>query len=99
MSAHSPIDPFMPGDEEQLLVPPSVKRRRAQALRVRRRRLLVADVGLGALLALIGLVAAPGLAVLGIAALLVLIGCAISLAYGPLRRRARRRQLAARKGG
>jgi membrane associated rhomboid family serine protease len=95
MSAHSPIDPFTP-EEEQLLVPASVRRRRAQALRVRRRRLLVADVGLGALLALIGLVTAPGLAVLGIASLLVLVGCAISLAYGPLRRRARRRRAAAR---
>jgi hypothetical protein len=38
--------------------------------------MLVADVGIGVLLALLGFVLAPGLAILAVAAIVVLAGCA-----------------------
>jgi len=44
------------------------------AARVRRRRLLVVDLGLGLLVALLALALAPGLAWVALAALLVLAG-------------------------
>jgi hypothetical protein len=55
----------------------TVQRRRAAAARVRRRRLLVADLALGAALALFGLIVAPGLAIVALGALVVLLGCGV----------------------
>ncbi|MHB8533401.1 MAG: hypothetical protein ACYDC2_11845 [Solirubrobacteraceae bacterium] len=57
---------------------PRRARRREEAARVRARRLLLADVGVGALLALIGLLLAPGLAIIAVFAIPVLIGCVYS---------------------
>jgi Flp pilus assembly protein TadB len=69
---------------------PLLLRRRANAARVRRRRLLAADLGIGAALALIGLIAAPGLAILALAGLLALALCGLWLSVESLRaRRAR----------
>jgi hypothetical protein len=94
----------LPSSEQQLYEArsASLRARRVAASRVRRRRLLVVDLGVGALLALFGLVVAPGLAILAIAALLVLAGCASWIGAERLReRRARdgrrwRRRLALR---
>ncbi len=74
----------------------AVQRRRAQAARVRRRRLLVADVGLGLLLALIGLILAPGLAIVALGAAVVLAGCGASVLY---ERRLSRRPVSRRAPG
>jgi hypothetical protein len=94
----------LPSSEQQLYEArsASLRARRVAASRVRRRRLLVVDLGVGALLALFGLVVAPGLAILAIAAVLVLAGCASWIGAERLReRRARdgrrsRRRLALR---
>lgn len=56
---------------------PALLRRREQASRVRARRLFVADVLAGALLALFGILLAPGLAIVALVALPVLCGCLI----------------------
>ena len=53
------------------------------------RKTLLVDLALGALLAAIVLIVAPGLAVIAIAAILVLIACGISLIVGVRRRRRR----------
>ncbi len=58
---------------------PERVRRREAAARVRARRLLLADVGVGALLALIGILIAPGLAIVALFAIPLLIGCVYSL--------------------
>jgi hypothetical protein len=55
----------------------AVQRRRMAAARVRRRRLFVADLSLGAALALFGLIIAPGLAIVALGAMVVLLGCGI----------------------
>lgn len=65
-----------------------VQRRREQAARVRRRRLMLADVGAGAVLGVIALAVSPGLAIAALAALLVLAGCGLAVLRE--RRRARR---------
>ncbi len=70
----------------------ALARRRRGAVRVRRRRLLAADLAIGAALALIGLLLAPGLAILALAAILALCACAAwSLGELVRARRARRR--------
>ncbi len=71
---------------------PVQRQRRAQSLRVRRRRLLVADIGLGIGLAILGLLLAPGLAYVALGALVVLVGCCVSLVVGGVRRRRRARR-------
>ncbi len=71
-------------------------RRRAAAARVRRRRLWVADLGLAVALAALGLILTPGLAVVGLCALLVLAVCALWAVVDRLRGSRRRR--AAREG-
>jgi Flp pilus assembly protein TadB len=68
-------------------VAPDLRRRREVAAQVRKRRLLLADVGLGAALALIGLLLAPGLAIVAFGALVVLAGCAGWVATERLARR------------
>jgi hypothetical protein len=55
----------------------SRQRRREAAARVRRRRLAVIDLAIGATLALFGLIVAPGLAILALAALIALLACAL----------------------
>jgi Flp pilus assembly protein TadB len=67
----------------------SLQRRRAAAVRARRRRLLAIDLALGLALALLAIALAPGLALVALLALLGLLACAVSLAYG--RRPATRR--------
>ena len=49
----------------------SLQRRRVAASRVRRRRLLAVDLGIGSALAVAGLIVAPGLAILALSALIV----------------------------
>ncbi len=66
--------------------PGSVERRRAAA-RARRRRLLAIDLALGFTLALAVIVIASGLAIVAVLALTGLLACAVSLAYGRVRRR------------
>lgn len=76
-----------PAQERAALGPSaSVLRRRQVAAQARRRRLLLADVALGAVVALLALVLGPGLAPAAIGALLVLGGCAVSLARERRRR-------------
>lgn len=71
---------------------PAVRRRRLVSQRVRRRRLLVADLGIGAALGLLCLLVTPGLAIAALVALLALGAYAVFVAAGVLRaRRARRR--------
>jgi len=53
----------------------SRQRRREAAARVRRRRLAVIDLAIGASLALFGLIVAPGLAILALAGLIALFAC------------------------
>jgi Flp pilus assembly protein TadB len=64
-----------------------LERRRQAAARVRRRRLLFADMTLGLAIAVIALVIAPGLAIVAILALVVLLGCAGSLLLDRVRAR------------
>lgn len=56
--------------------PEELRRRRAMSARVRRRRMLVSDLGAGILLALIALLLASGLAVAALGAIIVLALCA-----------------------
>jgi hypothetical protein len=72
------------------LPPEQIRSRREAAARTRRRRLLVGDLLLGLGLCLVGLIVAPGLAVIAIAASLVLLACGLSALYG--RRRGHRMQ-------
>ena len=77
----------------------SLQRRRVAASRVRRRRLLAIDLGIGVALAVAGLILAPGLAILALAALIVLLAVAAWAGGERLlarQRRLRRRQRAAR---
>jgi hypothetical protein len=60
------------------------------------RQLLTIDAALAVLVAALVLIISPGLAVSGIIALVVLLGCGISVAIGRGRRR-RGRQLARRR--
>jgi hypothetical protein len=79
MSHQAPIDTGeMPASEQELYDAraSSLRARRVAAARVRRRRLLVVDLGVGLGLALFGFIAAPGLAILAIAALATLAACA-----------------------
>jgi hypothetical protein len=55
-----------------------------------RRRVLAIDVGVAVLLAALVLILAPGVAVAGMIAIAVLVGCAISLAWDARRARAGR---------
>lgn len=68
-------------------VPRDLRKRRAEALRVRRRRLLAWDLAVGLLLALITIVASPGLAIVVLVALIALAGCGLSAMVGSVRRR------------
>ena len=54
------------------------------------RNTLLIDAGVAALLAILVLVIAPGLAVVGLLALLVVIVCGVSFAFDLRRRRSRR---------
>jgi hypothetical protein len=87
----------LPLVEEAFEPSPAVQRRRLYSARVRRRRLLLADAGIGALLGLLALVIAPGMAIAALGALLVLAGCAIAVVRerrgGRRRRRIRLRRL------
>ncbi len=67
--------------------PASIHRRRAEAARARRRRLLALDLGCGLALAAVALAIAPGLAIVGIAALIGLLACALSGGYAWMHRR------------
>ncbi len=67
----------------------AVRLRRVRSARVRRRRLLLADVGIGIALGGLALILAPGLAIAALAALLVLGGCGLAA----LRERRSRRRL------
>ena len=73
----------------------AVRRRRLDSQRVRRRRLLVADLGIGAVLGLLCLILAPGLAIAALAALVLLAGCGLAAVAGLVRRRRARGPLAA----
>jgi len=73
---------------------PGVRRRRIQSQRVRRRRLLVADLGIGAALGLLCLILTPGLAIAALVAFIALAVYALVVLAGVLgRRRARRRRV------
>ena len=61
------------------------------------RKTLLVDLALGALLAAIVLIVAPGLAVIALAAILVLVACGISLIVGVRRRRRRAKAARARR--
>jgi Flp pilus assembly protein TadB len=67
---------------------------RRQDLRRRRGRRRL-DVAIGVLLAIFGIIVAPGLAVVAIVAVIVLLVCALSFVYA----RRRRRRGRARSGG
>jgi hypothetical protein len=101
MSRQAPLDAVeLPSSEQELYDArtASLRARRMAAARVRRRRMLVVDFGVGAVLALFGLIAAPGLAILAIAALAVLAACAIWIGTERLlERRARRGRHARRR--
>jgi hypothetical protein len=90
MSSRVPLDAArLPPAEQQLYDDRDVRvrRRRASASRARRRRLLLLDAAIGAGLALFGLIVAPGLAVLALAALAVLGACGVSALAGRFRGR------------
>ncbi len=71
----------------------AVQRRRLNSQRVRRRRLLVADLGIGAALGLLCLLLTPGLAIAALVALIALaVYGAVVAAAAVSRRRARRRR-------
>ncbi len=79
MSGRAPLEVGELSRSEQELYDERAASRRARrvaAMRMRRRRLLVIDLSIAALLALFGLIVAPGLAILALFALLVLVGCA-----------------------
>jgi predicted lipid-binding transport protein (Tim44 family) len=82
--------------------PEELRRRRAMSARVRRRRMLVSDLGAGILLALIALLLASGLAVAALGAIIVLALCAAWVlaerrGARPRRRRPRRNATAPRE--
>ncbi len=80
------------GRPEDLLVSEAILRRRSAAARIRRRRLLVTDAAIALAIVLVLLIAGIGIGLLGLIALLVLIGFGIALMVGALwRRRGRRR--------
>jgi Flp pilus assembly protein TadB len=76
----------LPGEEEEFLTS-SIRRRRAAAAAERRRRLLTVDLGLGLALALVGLLLAPGLAIVGLVLILAVAGLLGSMLFVRLRRR------------
>ena len=91
MSSQLPLSRSeLPASEQQLYDDrvASLRMRRAAASRVRRRRLLVLDVAIGAALALFGLIVAPGLAILALAGFIALGLCVAWAAFE--RARARR---------
>lgn len=94
MSRELPFDarPLSAGDRAYDPRAGVLRRRRAQAARVRRRRLVAADIAAGVVLALAGIVIAPGLAILAIAALLTLCGCGVWVLAGRLRGARRRKR-------
>ncbi len=69
-----------------------VRRRRLDSQRVRRRRLLVADLGIGAALGLLCLILTPGLAIAVLVALIALAAMGIAGLAGVVRRRRARRR-------
>ena len=92
MSSQLPLSASeLPASEQQLYDDrvASLRMRRAAASRVRRRRLLVLDVAIGAALALFGLIVAPGLAILALAGFLALGACVGWAAFERLRARRR----------
>ena len=70
-------------------IPDAPELRVMRGLRRKHRRALRLDIGVGLLAPVAALVLAPGLAVVGIVALLVLVICLVSLAVGWLRSRRR----------
>jgi len=71
----------------------AVRRRRLESQRVRSRRLLLSDLGLGAVLGLLCLFLTPGLAIAVLVALVVVAGWGLIAAAGLVRgRRVRRRE-------
>ncbi len=98
MSHQLPLETDSPAPREQAWIDPrtgALRRRRAEAVRMRRRRLMLADLAAGALLAIVGIIVAPGLAILALAAALTLAGCGVWVLTERYRarrsRRARRR--------
>jgi hypothetical protein len=87
--AHTAGPGSLPQAERELYEGPDplLQRRRSEAARVRRKRLLAADICIGAALALFGLIAAPGLAILALAALLALALCGLWIAIEKLHAR------------
>jgi Flp pilus assembly protein TadB len=63
--------------------------RRAEAARVRSRRLLLGDAALALAVVLLALIAGTGVGLLGLIALVVLVGFGIAVAVGRFRRRRR----------
>jgi len=100
MSQHVPLQAEQAPPTELYPTGPAaaVVRRRAAAARVRRRRLLLVDAGIGLLLAVLGLILAPGLAILALAAFVVLVLCAVWLLGERIAARRRRRRLHSVRG-
>jgi len=65
----------------------AVRRRRLDSARSRRRRLLLADLAIGAGLGVLCLILTPGLAVAALVGLIALAGCALAGVVAVLRRR------------
>lgn len=65
----------------------SIHRRRADAARARRRRLLAIDAAIAVIIALLAIVLAPGVAIVALVALLVLAACGAWVLGERLRRR------------
>ena len=93
MSRPAPLDTAeMPVAEDPFGTSPAVRRRRLDSARVRRRRLLAADIGIGVALGVLGLLLARGLAIAALGAILVLAGCGIAAAIRFVRGRVHRRR-------
>jgi hypothetical protein len=91
VSRPAPFDTAeMPLAEDPFEAAPAVLRRRQDSARVRRRRLLLADVAIGVALGLLGLILLPGLAIGVLVGLALLAGCALAAAATRLRARRRR---------
>lgn len=91
MSRPAPLDTAeMPLAELDTSV--AVRRRRLDSQRVRRRRLLLADLAIGAALGLLCLLLTPGLAIATLVALVALAGCGLAAAVTLIRGRRARRQ-------